>query len=487
MSFKPVAVENGKLLIGGEWTATAKNFDSINPATEKTIASVAFAGPEEVDRAVGSARQALDAGKWSKMSPRERGRMMFKLADLIERDKEQLAILESMDNGKPIGETMYFDLPQVIETFRYYAGWADKIYGDVNPVSSEHFSYTLKEPAGVVAQIIPWNFPMLMAAWKMAPALAAGCTVILKPAEQTPLTAIALGKLIQEAGFPGGVVNILTGDGTTGAALTSHKGIDKIAFTGSTEVGRLVMMAAAKNLKRVTMELGGKAPNIVFADADVDQAVRGALLGIFFNQGEVCCAGSRLYLHKAVEAEFTEKFKKFAEGIKVGDPLDKTTQMGAQVSLEQYEKITKYLEIGKKAGAKVVAGGNGLRDKLGGYFIQPTMFSETNQDMAIVKEEIFGPVVSAQTFEDLDDLVAKANDTNYGLSAGIWTKDITLAHTVARRIKAGTVWINCFNSFDAGVPFGGFKDSGFGRDLGRQALDGYIGEKAVWIGGLRSK
>jgi len=484
MTFAPVTVENGKLLIGGEWISTNKTFETINPANEKTLAAVSFASAEDVDRAVNAARQALSSGPWGKMSPRERGRLMFKLADLIERDKERLAILESMDNGKPIGETMYFDIPQVIETFRYYAGWADKIYGDVNPISGDFFSYTLKEPAGVVGQIIPWNFPMLMAAWKLAPALAAGCTSILKPAEQTPLTAIELGKLVMEAGFPGGVVNILTGDGTTGAALSSHKGIDKIAFTGSTEVGRKVMMAAAQNLKRVSMELGGKAPNIVFADANVDQAVRGALLGIFFNQGEVCCAGSRLFLHKAVEAEFTEKFKKFAEGIRVGDPLDKKTQMGAQVSLEQYERITGFLEAGKKGGAKLVAGGSGLREKLGGYFVQPTMFAETNQDMQIVKEEIFGPVVAAQSFEDLEDLVAKANDTNYGLSAGIWTSDISKAHTVARRIKAGTVWINCFNAFDTAVPFGGFKESGFGRELGRQALDLYTGEKAVWIGGL---
>jgi aldehyde dehydrogenase (NAD+) len=484
MTFAPVAVENGKLLIGGEWISTSKTFETINPANEKTLGTVSFASSEDVNRAVNAARHALTSGPWGKMSPRERGRMMFKLADLIERDKERLAILESMDNGKPVGETMNFDIPQVIETFRYYAGWADKIYGDVNPVSGDFFSYTLKEPAGVVAQIIPWNFPMLMAAWKLAPALAAGCTSILKPAEQTPLTAIELGKLIMEAGFPGGVVNILTGDGTTGAALSSHKGIDKIAFTGSTEVGRKVMIAAAQNLKRVSMELGGKAPNIVFADANVDQAVRGALLGIFFNQGEVCCAGSRLFLHKAVEAEFTEKFKKFAEGIRVGDPLDKKTQMGAQVSLEQYERITGFLEAGKKGGAKVIAGGNGLREKLGGYFVQPTMFAETTQDMQIVKEEIFGPVVAAQSFEDLEDLVAKANDTNYGLSAGIWTSDISKAHTVARRIKAGTVWINCFNAFDTAVPFGGFKESGFGRELGRQALDLYTGEKAVWIGGL---
>jgi acyl-CoA reductase-like NAD-dependent aldehyde dehydrogenase len=489
MAFKPVAVENGKLLIGGEWSAasTGKTFETINPSTEKPLASVAFGSAEDVDRAVAAARHALEAGPWSKMSARERGRLMFKLADLIERDKEKLAILESMDNGKPINETMYFDIPQVIETFRYYAGWADKIYGDVNPVGGEYFSYTLKEPAGVVGQIIPWNFPALMAAWKLAPALATGCTSILKPAEQTPLTAIELGKLICEAGFPAGVVNVVTGDGSTGAALSNHKGVDKIAFTGSTEVGREVMIAAARNLKRVSMELGGKAPNIVFADANVDQAVRGAILGIYFNQGEVCCAGSRLFLHKAVEAEFLDKFKKFAETIKVGDPLDKSTQMGAQVSMAQYERIVGFLESGKKSGAKVIAGGNGLRDKLGGYFVQPTLFAETNQQMQIVKEEIFGPVLAAQSFEDLEDLVGKANDTNYGLSAGIWTQDITKAHTVARRLKAGTVWINCYNAFDTGVPFGGFKESGFGRELGRQALDLYTGEKAVWVGGLNAK
>lgn len=489
MSFKPVTVENGKLLIAGEWSAasTGRTFETVNPATEKALADIAFGSEEDVDRAVSAARRALESGPWAQMSARERGRLMFKLADLIERDKEKLAILESMDNGKPINETMYFDIPQVIETFRYYAGWADKIYGDVNPVSGEYFSYTLKEPAGVVGQIIPWNFPALMAAWKLAPALATGCTSVLKPAEQTPLTAIELGKLICEAGFPAGVVNIVTGDGTTGSALSNHKGVDKIAFTGSTDVGREVMIAAARNLKRVSMELGGKAPNIVFGDADVDLAVRGALLGIYFNQGEVCCAGSRLFLHKSIEAEFLEKFKKFAEGIKVGDPLDKKTQMGAQVSMAQYERIVSFLEAGKKSGAKVIAGGNGLRDKLGGFFVQPTLFAETNQQMKIVKEEIFGPVLAAQTFEDMEDLIAKANDTNYGLSAGLWTRDITKAHTVARRLKAGTVWINCYNAFDTGVPFGGFKESGFGRELGRQALDLYTGEKAVWVGGLSAK
>lgn len=483
-TFHPVDVTPGRLLIGGEWCASqsGRTFAVINPSTEKELTHVAHGDAADVDRAVAAARHAFDVGPWSKLSPRERGKLMFKLADLIERDMERLAVLESMDNGKPVRETMAFDLPQVIETFRYYAGWADKIYGDINPVGASHFSYTLKEPVGVVGQIIPWNFPLLMAAWKLGPALATGCVSVLKPAEQTPLTALELGKLILEAGFPAGVVNIVTGDGETGAALASHKGIDKIAFTGSTEVGKKVMAAAAKNLKRVSMELGGKAPNIVFADADLERAVKGALLGIFFNQGEVCCAGSRLFVHETIHDQFVDQFRKEAESIQVGNPLDDQTSLGAQVSLEQYDKIMGFIAAGKAEGAHCITGGEGLRSQLGGYFVKPTLFTKTTADMQISREEIFGPVLAAQTFSGIDDLIGRANDTAYGLSAGVWTRDVSLAHQAARKLKAGTIWINCYNVFDTAVPFGGFKDSGFGRELGRQALDLYTGEKAVWIG-----
>lgn len=483
-TYKTLAVKPGKLLIGGEWTAarSGKTFDVLNPATEKKITTVAYADAQDVDAAVTAARRAFDQGPWGKMAPRERGLCMFKLADLIEKNKEELAILESMDNGKPISECLGFDIPQVIETFRYYGGWADKIYGEINPVAQNFFSYTLREPVGVVAQIIPWNFPLLMAAWKLGPALACGCTSILKPAEQTPLSALRLGELILEAGFPAGVVNILTGDHVAGAALAAHKGVDKVAFTGSTEVGKKVMVAAAQNLKRVSMELGGKAPNIIFADADIDLAVQGAVTAIFFNQGEVCCAGSRLYIDDRVHDEFIEKFSRVAKAIKVGDPLDAATQMGAQVSLEQHEKVIGYIESGVKAGAKIAAGGKSLRSTLGGYFMEPTIFTDTSKDMKIVREEIFGPVVAAKRFSNVEDLIEQAHDTAYGLSAGLWTKNISLAHDTARRLRAGTIWINCYNAFDVAVPFGGYKESGFGRELGKAALELYSEQKAVWVG-----
>jgi aldehyde dehydrogenase (NAD+) len=482
-TYQPVMTTDGKLLINGEWTnaRSGKTFATINPSTEKPLAKLAEGGAEDVDAAVRAARFAFERGPWSRMAPRERGQLLLKLADLIEANKERLAILESMDNGKPIRETLAFDLPQVIETFRYYAGWTDKIYGDVNAVSPNFFSYTLKEPAGVVGQIIPWNFPMLMAAWKLGPALATGCTVVLKPAEQTPLTAIELGKLICEAGFPAGVVNIVTGAGETGAALSSHKGVDKIAFTGSTEVGRLVMKSAAENLKRVSMELGGKAPNIVFEDADMKKAVSGALLGIYFNQGEVCCAGSRLYLHAKIYDQFIEEFSKAAQNVVVGNPLSDQTTMGAQVSLEQHDRICGFIESGKNEGLKIATGGQSLRNELGGFFIKPTLFSNVKNDAKVFREEIFGPVLCATRFEDTEEMIQCANDTEYGLSAGIWTQDLSRAHTLTRRLKAGTVWVNCYNQFDAAVPFGGYKASGFGRELGRQSLELYTGDKAVWV------
>ena len=392
----------------------------------------------------------------------------------------ELAVLETCDNGKPLGETTNVDLPFVVDTFEYYAGWADKIHGETIPVRGPYLNYTLREPMGVVGQIIPWNFPLLMAAWKLGPALACGNTVVLKPAEQTPLTALRLAELIEEAGFPAGVVNVLPGYGeTAGAALVRHPGVDKIAFTGSTEVGKLIQREAAGTLKRVSLELGGKAPNIVFADADLDAAVQGAIGGIFFNQGEVCCAGSRLFVERSVHDEFVSSLAEHAASINVGNPLEESCQMGAQVSDEQFQKILGYIDAGRAAGAKVVTGGGRAGDK--GYFIQPTVFEGVTNDMKIAREEIFGPVVSTIPFEDINSVIEAGNDTPYGLSAGVWTRDIGKAHRTARALKAGTVWINCFNTFDAASPFGGFKESGYGRELGQHALELYTQTKSVWV------
>ncbi|HEX7957684.1 MAG TPA: aldehyde dehydrogenase family protein, partial [Pyrinomonadaceae bacterium] len=403
----------------------------------------------------------------------------------IEAKTPELAALETSDNGKPIKETSYVDLPQVVENFEYFAGWATKIEGETIPVPGQMFLYTLREPVGVCGQIIPWNFPLLMAAWKLAPALAAGNTVVLKPAEQTPVGAMELASLIQEAGFPDGVVNIVPGFGeTAGAALASHPDIDKVAFTGSTEVGKIIARAAADNLTKVSLELGGKAPNIVFADADIDQAVSGAMMGIFFNQGQVCCAGSRLFLDASVKDEFLDRFKERAGRVKVGDPMDKNTQMGPQVSEEQLNRIKGYVDIAKGEGAQVLSGGCPPQlegDFQKGFFFQPTIFGDVTNSMRVAQEEIFGPVVSVITFEDEDDLIKQANEVVYGLSAGIWTKDITRAHRFARAVKAGTVWINTYNMFNAASPFGGYKQSGYGREMGKHALEMYTNVKSVWV------
>jgi acyl-CoA reductase-like NAD-dependent aldehyde dehydrogenase len=414
------------------------------------------------------------------MSARERGRALFRLAGLVDRNRHELALLETLDNGKPIRETTNVDLPQVIDTLEYYGGWADKIQGETIPVAGSYLNYTRREPVGVVGQIIPWNFPLLMAAWKLGPALACGNTLVLKPAEQTPLTALRLGELIQEAGIPDGVVNIVPGFGpTAGGALVRHPGVDKIAFTGSTEVGKLIHREAAGTLKPVSLELGGKAPNIVFADADMEAAVAGAIGGIFFNQGEVCCAGSRLFVEEKIHDRFVDALTSHAGKIRVGDPLDSATEMGAQVSEEQFDKILGYIADGKQAGARCTTGGS--RAKPRGYFVQPTVFDGVRNDMKIAREEIFGPVVSTLTFKDLDSVIAMGNDTTYGLSAGVWTRDIGKAHRAAAALKAGTVWINCFNAFDAASPFGGYKESGYGRELGQHALDLYTQTKSVWV------
>ncbi len=457
-----------QLLIDGKWVdaESGKTFLTPNPATGETLAEVAEADKADIDKAVKAARRAFE-GKWSKISARDRGRMLYKLSQLIEENSAELAALETADNGKPIKESSYVDLPQVAENFEYFAGWATKIEGETIPVPGQMFNYTLREPVGVCGQIIPWNFPLLMAAWKLAPALAAGNTVVLKPAEQTPVNAMELGKLIEQAGFPEGVVNIVPGYGeTAGAALAAHPGIDKVAFTGSTEVGKLVAKAAADNLSKVSLELGGKAPNIVFADADLEQAVNGAMMGIFFNQGQVCCAGSRLFVQEDV------------------NPMDKATHMGPQVSEEQLNRIKGYVDIAQKEGATVVSGGvspklEGAFQK--GYFFQPTIFSDVKNQMRVAQEEIFGPVVSVIGFRDEDDLIKQANDTIYGLSAGLWTKDITRAHRFAKEIRAGVIWINTYNMFNAASPFGGYKQSGYGREMGKHALEMYTNVKSVWV------
>lgn len=478
-----VSIRPGKMLINNEWMSalSGKTFEVTNPSTEEVITTVAEADAKDVDVAVKAARRAFEEGPWSKMSARDRGRRISKLASLLDKHREEFAELETMNNGKPIRETRAADLPLSIDCLDYYAGIADKIHGDTIPVSGNFFNYTLREPVGVVGQIVPWNFPLLMAAWKLGPALATGCTVVLKPAEQTPLSALRLGELILEAEFPPGVVNIVPGYGpTAGAALATHADVDKVAFTGSTEVGRLVAkMAAETNLKKVSLELGGKAPNIVFADADLDAAVAGAMGGIFFNQGEVCCAGSRLYVEEKVKDAFLQKFKERAEKLVVGDPLDPKTEMGAQVSEEQFKKILGYIEKGKQEGAKVITGGVPASKK--GYFMRPTIFDNVKDTMTIAREEIFGPVVCALPFSDIKDLARRANDTMYGLSAGIWTRDIGKAHRLAKKVKAGTVWVNCYNCFDAASPFGGYKQSGMGRELGKYAIELYTQVKSVWV------
>ena len=482
MTKKDVKIKPGKLFINGRWvdSVSGKTFDTLNPATEDVITSVAEGDSADIDLAVAAAREAFENGPWKKTDARDRGRILLKIAGLIERNKDELALLDTLDNGKPINETTNADIPLVIDCFLYYAGWADKIHGETIPVRGDFFNYTLREPVGVVGQIIPWNFPLLMAAWKIAPALACGNTIVLKPAEQTPLSALRLGEICQEAGLPDGVLNIVTGYGpTAGAALAEHMDVDKIAFTGGSATGRIIMQAASKNLKRISLELGGKSPNIVFADSDIDSAVDGAMTGIFFNQGEVCCAGSRLFIEKSIHEEFIDKLSNKAANMRVGNPEDTGTQMGAQVSKEQFDKILGYIETGKQEGAKLVIGGERCGER--GYFIKPTIFDAVDNNMRIAKEEIFGPVVSAITFDDVSEVVKQGNLSVYGLAAAVWTKDIKKAHRLARDLKAGTIWINTYNAFDAASPFGGFKQSGFGRELGVHALELYTHVKSVWI------
>ena len=432
--------------------------------------------------AVAAARRAFDERRWARVSPSERGRILWRIADLIERDLEQLAELESIDNGKPYAVARVADLPLAVDIFRYMGGWATKITGSTLPLSlpGEYLSYTVREPVGVVAQIIPWNFPLLMAAWKIAPALAAGCTIVLKAAEQTPLTALRLAELIVEAGVPAGVVNILTGFGeTAGAALAAHPDVDKVAFTGSTEVGKLIVQAAAGNLKKVSLELGGKSPAIILPDADLDLAIAGAASAIFFNHGQCCCAGSRLYAHKSVYEKVVAGVADIAGKIKVGAGLDPATEMGPLVSDEQFARVTGYIEDGRQSGAKITVGGSRVGNL--GYFVQPTVMENTTPNMKVVREEIFGPVVCTTPFadDDLDAIAKQANDTIYGLAASIWTRNGGTAHKLASRIRSGTVWINCHNVFDASLPFGGYKQSGWGREMGEEVFHNYTEIKAV--------
>ncbi|WP_449537380.1 aldehyde dehydrogenase family protein [Ferdinandcohnia sp. Marseille-Q9671] len=471
-----------KLYINGEFveSASGKTFESYNPATGEVLATVYEAGPEDIDRAVKAARKAFDEGPWSKMTAAARSRLMYKLADLMELHKDELAQLETLDNGKPIRETTNADIPLAIEHMRYYAGWSTKIVGQTIPVNGPFFNYTRHEAVGVVGQIIPWNFPLLMAMWKLGAALATGCTIVLKPAEQTPLSVLYLAELVEEAGFPPGVLNIVPGFGeTAGQPLVDHPQVDKIAFTGSTEVGKMIMQRASQSLKRVTLELGGKSPNIILPDADLSKAIPGALNGVMFNQGQVCCAGSRVFIQKKQFDNVVADMASHAEKIKQGAGLHSDTEIGPLVSIEQQKRVLGYIEKGLNEGAELVVGGQNPYEE--GYFVSPTIFANVKDEMTIAKEEIFGPVISAMPYDDLDELIARANNSEYGLAAGVWTQDVTKAHYIANNLRAGTVWVNCYNAFDAASPFGGYKQSGIGREMGSYALNNYTEVKSVWI------
>ncbi|MBX3445023.1 MAG: aldehyde dehydrogenase family protein [Planctomyces sp.] len=476
-------VRQTKLLIGGEWcdSVSGQTFATHHPATEEKIADVARANEEDVDRAVKAARRAFEEGDWPKMDARDRGRLLNKLADIIEANQEELAALETLDNGKPVKDALTADVPLVIDCLRYYAGWADKVHGQTIPVRGEYFCYTRREPVGVCGQIIPWNFPALMVAWKWGPALATGCTIVMKPAEQTPLSCLRMAEWAIEAGFPPGVINVVPGYGDAGAALVKHPDVDKIAFTGSTETAQLIMRDAAATLKRITFELGGKSPNIIFADSDLDAAVAGAEFGLFFNQGQCCCAGSRVFVEQNVHEEFVARVIERAQARRagIGDPFDMETVQGPQVDKDQFDKIMRYIDSGRQSGAKCVTGGSRAGDK--GFFVEPTVFDQVTDDMEIATDEIFGPVMSVLPFRDADEVIERGNKTFYGLAAAVWTRDVAKAHRIANKLRAGTVWVNCYDVFDAGAPFGGFKMSGIGRELGEAALANYTELKTVTV------
>jgi aldehyde dehydrogenase (NAD+) len=472
------------LLINNEWrgAASGKTMEVVNPATEEVIAHVPSADRADLDDAVAAARAAL-VGPWGQLSARERGRLVRRLGERLLERADEIARLETLHNGKPITESRNIEIPAAAECFEYYGGWSDKVMGETIPVKGNYLTYTLREPIGVVAAIVPWNFPLLLAAWKVAPALACGNTVILKPASQTPLTAVALGEAAIEAGFPPGVLNVLTGPGSQlGQSIVEHPGIDKIAFTGDTTTGKGIMRGASETLKKITLELGGKSPNIVLADADMDAAIRGVTIGIFYGKGEVCAAGSRLLVDTTIKDEFIDKLAARARKMTAGDPMDPRTRFGALSSKKQLETVLRYIESGRQEGATLVAGGN--RTDIGtgkGYFVQPTVFTDVQPEMTIAREEIFGPVLASIEFADIDEAIARANATQYGLAAGIWTRDIKKAHYIARKLQAGTVWINTYNVYDTAAPFGGYKHSGFGREMSAHALEHYTQIKSVWV------
>jgi acyl-CoA reductase-like NAD-dependent aldehyde dehydrogenase len=473
-----------QLFINNTWrdASGGKTLEVINPATEEAIAEVASAEQADVDAAVAAARTALD-GPWGKLSARERGRLVWTIGERLMERADEIARLETLHNGKPIFESRQIEVPAAAECFQYYAGWADKIHGETIPVKGNYLTYTLREPVGVIAAIVPWNFPLLLTSWKVAPALACGNTVIIKPASQTPFTALALAEIAAEVGLPPGVLNVITGPGSkVGQMLVEHPGIDKIAFTGDTSTGRQIMSGSAATLKKITLELGGKSPNIVFPDADLDAAIRGATTGIFYGKGEVCAAGSRLLVDRSIKSEFIDKVAARAKKMSPGDPMDPKTRLGAVASKKQLETDLRYIEVAKKEGAQLVAGGGRADIGTGkGYFLQPTVFDHVTPEMTIAREEIFGPVLAAIEFGDVDEAIARANDSSYGLAAAVWTKDIKKAHYVARKLQAGTVWINTYNIYDTAAPFGGYKQSGFGREMSVHALEHYTQVKSVWV------
>ena len=478
------AADQRKLFINNEWrdAASGETMDVVNPATEEVCATVPAADQRDLDAAVEAARAAFN-GPWSRLSARERGRLVRRLGERLMERADEFARLETLHNGKPITEARHIEIPAAAECFEYYGGWADKVMGETIPVKGNYLNYTLREPLGVCAAIVPWNFPLLIAVWKIAPALATGNTIIVKPSPQTPLTALALGEIALEVGLPPGVLNVLSGPGAElGQAIVAHPGIDKIAFTGGTTTGKAIMRAAADTLKKITLELGGKSPNIVLADADIESAIRGATVGIFYGKGEVCAAGSRLLVDRSIKDEFIDKLAARTKKMVAGDPMDPKTRFGALSSKRQMETVMRYVESAKKEGAALVAGGERADIGTGkGYFFQPTVFADVKPEMTISREEIFGPVLAAIEFADLDEAIARANDSPYGLAAGVWTKDIKKAHYVAGKLQAGTVWINTYNVYDTAAPFGGYKASGFGREMSAHALEHYTQIKSVWV------